>query len=211
MLDLGDASHVDLVKASLRVPEWDFTAVRAAETLARRGDYSGAAALGAVYDRALGGTEASPGAELVALLSGSGSEWANDREARLARLVRLRVQIAEALGRMNRADAVPLLEKMLGDPAASVRVAAAHALASMTDKAAAAGLAKAYEADYGKSGSGSRNPVLHAEIVRAAGVRFSGAPSTRTLLAGASKSAYPSVKFLALALNKPPAEQKGKK
>lgn len=210
MLELGDKSHIDLVKASMSVPEWDFTAVRAAEALARNGDYSGIGALGPVYDRALAGTESSAGAELLALVSGSGSEYSMDREAKLARLTRLRVQIADVLGEMNRADAVPLLEKMLADPAASVRVAAAHSLTSMTDKAAARGLAKAYDVDYGKSGSGSRNPVMQAAIVRAAGVRFPGDPATKTLLASAAKSSYPSVKFMALTLDKPAAKPASK-
>lgn len=195
MLELGDTTHIDLVRESLNVPEWDFTAVRAAMALEKNGDDSGLPALDAVYERAKAGKEASPGRELLAYLSGEGAAWEADRKAQHARSISLRRQIASALASLDRDDGVPLLEKMLDDPEAGVRVSAAYALTRMTCDGTAEALAKAVEVDYGQAGDSSRNPIIHARVTRHAGA-FSGDAAGR-VIASAAKSPYVSVRFLA--------------
>ncbi len=200
MLELGDTTHVDLVKSSMSVPEWDFTAVRAATALAKNDDYAGVAALDAVYDRAVAGEEASPGLELIAYLAGEGASWEANEDARRRRSISLRRQIASALGAMDRDDCVPLLEKMLSDDEESVRVGAAYALTLMACKSAAPAHASAIAVDYGSIGERPRNPVVHARITRHAGAAFPD--ESHGVISVAEGSPYASVRFLAAALKK---------
>lgn len=202
MLELGDSAQIDRVRRALSIPEWDFTAVRAAEALAGTGDFSGIVALGVVYDRALAGKEESPGREFLAYLAGEGAQWESSRDARERRAIRLRSQIAAALASLDRPESVPLLEKMLADPDASVRVAAAYGLMRMRAKGTAAALAKAIQADYGTAGKASRNPVLQARITRYARATFAGEKPTASVIESASKSPYVSVRFMAATMKK---------
>jgi hypothetical protein len=202
MLELGDTSHVDLVKQSLTVPEWDFTAVRAATALAKNGDFSGVAAMDSVYERAVALKESSPGAGLIAYLAGEGASWEANEDARLRRSISIRRQIASAFATMNRDDCVPLITKMLGDEEESVRVNAAYALMRMSCKAAAAANAAAIGVDFGNIGRRSRNPIVHAGIVRHAGAAFAADASTASVIKSAAGSPYASVRFLGASLKK---------
>jgi HEAT repeat protein len=112
----------------------------------------------------------------------------------------MRSAVAEALGRIDHAEAVPLLLTLLDDRADTVRTSAALALARMKDRAALDGLAKALTVDYGKQDGRSRNPVVHARVVRAA-ARFAD-PRAGAVLAEGARSQVPSVRFLALAARK---------
>jgi HEAT repeat protein len=202
MLEMGDTTHVDLVKKSMTVPEWDFTAVRAATALAKNGDFSGISALDPVYARAAAGEEPNPAAEFLSYLSGQGASWEANEEAKRRRSINLRRQIASALGSMNRDDCVPLLEKILSDDEPYVRVGAAYAVTRMTSPAAAGAHAAAVGIDYGSVGEKSRNPLMHARIVRHAGAAFPDDAATKDVVKAASGSPYASVRFLAASLSK---------
>ena len=195
MLELGDGSHIDLVRESLTVPEWDFTSVRAALALAKHGDFSGVAALAEVYDRARSGDEASPGRELLAYLSGEGASWEANKKAQHARSIALRRQIASALADLDLSDGVPLLVRMLDDDEDSVRIGTAYALTRMKCDGTSGGLEKAMGVDYGDAGKSSRNPIIHARLVRHA-----GALDASSAIGKGLESPYVAVKFLASTL-----------
>jgi hypothetical protein len=93
-----------------------------------------------------------------------------------------------------------LLRMLLRDENVFVRSTAAVALTRMTIPAALDGLADAAAADYGTADGRSRNPGIHAHVVRLAAVRFAADPRTAGMLATAAASPHPSVRFLALVL-----------
>lgn len=187
LLELGDPSSIDLVRKALGKDDWAFTRLRAAEALARSGDTSGIPVLkvmtqskgglkGAIRDQILGKRQVDPEG--------------------------LRAAIADSLARIDHADAVPILAGLLDDRSDSVRLSAAYALARLKDPAALDGIAKALGVDYGKQDGRSRNPEVHAQLIRAAAARFPVDPRTRKLLADGSQSAYASVQFLSLVATK---------
>jgi HEAT repeat protein len=182
LLQLGDESHADVVRAALANKDWLQTRLEAAVALASRKDYAGIPVLRALTD--------SPG--LLKSAADLARGQYRDPEA-------VRSAVAGALGRIDHADAVPVLVSLLADRSADVRLAAAQALAGMRDPAALDGLAKALDADYGKEEGRSRNPEMHAHLLRAAAARFPGEPRTVALLQKGSQSPAASVKFLALA------------
>ena len=179
LLELRDSEHLDLVEAALGSMEWDFTVVRAAQALAKRGDHSGIAALAKLDEAALS------------------RRPKNKDDA--ARLVRLRQDIASALGDMDRPQAAELLARMLDDPEPAVRAGAAYALARMGDASALPGLRKAMGVDYGRSAKQARTPVVQAHVMRSTARRFDGA-KLKPLVDAALKSPEASVRFLALSL-----------
>ncbi len=199
MLELGDTSSIDLARAALEKPEWEFTTVRIATALARHGDESGIAALDRLYDRAAQGIEPETGKAVLAILAGEGAEYSASQEAKDARLLRLRRQIADALAQIDRPASVPVLTKMLGDKEASVRSSAAYGLARMDDSAAVGALAEAIAGDYDDA-ERSRNPVVHAHLARRAGERLASEPDAAAVVEAARKSPFASVKFLGLCL-----------
>jgi HEAT repeat protein len=199
LLELGDATHIDLVRQALGNPEWEFTAVRVATALAKNGDYSGVPALASLYDRAAQGLEPETARGVVAFLGGAGDLYMADRGERKDRLVRLRRQIADAMATIDRPESTPVLETILDAPEDAVRSSAAYALARMSDPSAAGGLAKAIGFDYGKTGNASRNPAVHAHLVRRAAAAHGGSAGAKAVFATAKGSPFTSVQFLALA------------
>jgi HEAT repeat protein len=198
LLELGDDTYIDLVRQALGKPEWEFTTVRIATALAEHGDYSGIPALKTLYGRAAQGIEPETGKAALAFLAGEGGEFLSDRDAREARLMRLRRQIADALASIDHAGSGPVLAEMLDDPEPSVRTATARALARMTDPSALPGLAKAMTVEYGNIGESSRNPTVRAHVARQAANNFAGESGTADVLGAAVASEYTSVKFLGL-------------
>ncbi len=179
LMQLGDTSHLVLLKARLNYITWDFTALRIAEVFAKNGDFSGIPVMAQLMKKRAG------------VLAGK-------REVN--RLARLRIQIADSLAGMNHEHSVPLLIQLLYDPDIYVRSSAVMALCKMPDAKCLDGLVKAINVDYGKTRKGySRNPGIHAHIARAAAKRFAKDPRTKTILSTASKSNFTSVRFLALA------------
>lgn len=198
LLELDDTSHIDLARRALGNPEWEFTAVRVATALARHDDYSGIGVLERLYQKAAQGLEPEAGRAALAFLGGEGGLYLADRGERKARLIRLRRQIADTLATIDRPESAEVLATILDDEEDSVRSAAAYALARMSTPSAVTGLAKAIGKDYGTIGASSRNPVVHAHIVRRAASQHSGSQETREVIAAAKASTFTSVQFLAL-------------
>jgi len=202
LLELGDTTHVGLVRAALGNPAWEFTLVRVATALAKHEDFSGVAALDKLYRKAAQGLEPEPVKAVVAFLGGEGDLYLADRGERKQRLLRLRRQIADALATIDRPECTPILVAILDDGDASVQSAAAYALARMRDPSAADGLAKAIRIDYGSVNGSSRNRVIHAHLVRSAAAHQSRTKGARAVVAHAKTSSFPSVQFLALSVAK---------
>ena len=186
LLELGDTTGMDDARKALTVQEWANTRMRATEALAKHGDLSGVAVLKTMVQN--------PGTlkKFLDLIGGK----AGDRDALCA-------SIAGSLGRINHPDSVPVLTSLIGDGSDQVRLAAAYAVADMTDPSALDAYAPALAADYGKDEGRTRTPDVAAHLLRTASVRFPGDPRTRTLLTQASKSEMPTVRFLALVASRP--------
>jgi HEAT repeat protein len=182
LLQLGDASAIGAVRAALAKKDWPETRIRAAVALASQKDYSGIPVLKQMTE--------SEGLLKTAFKLALGN--AVDVES-------MRVAVASGLGRIDHADAVPVLISLLADKSERVRLSAAYALSGMTSDAALDGLARAMETDYGKEGSRSRNPQVRAHLLRSATARFPADPRTRALLEKGGASDAVSVRFLALA------------
>jgi tetratricopeptide (TPR) repeat protein len=198
LLELGDASQIELARRALGNPAWEFTTVRVSTALAKHGDYSGIPALADLYEKAARGVEPETGKAVVAFLGGTGDLYLADRGERTNRLLRLRRQIAAALATIDQPESTPVLEAILDASEDSVRSSAAYALARMRDPSASRGLAKAIGLDYGTIGDSSRNPVVHAHLVRSAAALHGGSEANDTILDRAKQSSFASVQFLAL-------------
>lgn len=194
LLELRDRSKIDLVRKSLENPEWDYTAVRMVEALAKNGDASGLPVLGALISRRP--PKKTAGLQLLSALAGQ-PDTTKDENRRLADL---RIQIARALARINRPDGVPLLRSLLKDENVYVRSTAAVALTEMTVPDALDGLVEATGGDYGTIAGRSRNPEVWAHVLRLAAMRFPADPRTGLMLGACAGSPCPSVRFLAIAL-----------
>lgn len=194
MLELGDTSKIGLVKKSLETPEWDYTAVRIAEALAKHGDLAGLPVLEQLITRRP--PVRSAGVQLLSALAGQQDTSKDERR----RLADLRIQIGNALARIDKPEAVPLLRTLLRDENIHVRSTAALALTRMTIADALDGLADAAVANYGAANGRSRTPETQAHVIRLAAMRFPADPRTAAILQAATSSPSPSVQFLALVL-----------
>ncbi len=186
LVALGDDAGLEVAKATLARKEWPPTRMEAAVVLARRGDPAGIEVL-----TEMAKPEQGIGAKLKLLGGGNGS----DPEA-------LRMDVADALGRVDRAESVPVLVGLLADKSAPVRSSAAEALSRVTDPAALDGIARALDVDYGSLDGRSVNPEQHALLVRAAALRFPKEARLGDVLRKAAGSEIATVKFLALAETK---------
>jgi HEAT repeat protein len=194
LLEMGDAAHIDTVRAALGHEGWDLTVVNAAHALAKHGDYSGVPVLAGLAQKQP--EKASGGLQALRMLSGKGG---GDGKAKARRIIRLRRQIASALGRIDHADGVPILVKLLTDQNPNVRSSAAYGLADMSDAAALDGVRAALGTDYGVTKKNkSRNPVIWAYLLRSSLGKFSKEKGMTELLSDASKSESPEVQFMAL-------------
>jgi HEAT repeat protein len=188
LLDLGDASSIDLVKAALANPDWPRTRVLAAISLDAHGDASGIPVLAAMCK------DVSLGKKAVQLAAGS---YKDPESARVA--------VADALGRIDHPEGVPILVELLSDRSEPVRLTAAFGLARMKDPAALVGLTRVLAADFGAFEGRSRNPEVHGHALRSAALSFPGDARATALLETGSKSANASVKFLSLLALRPAA------
>jgi HEAT repeat protein len=185
LLELGDSSAIEVVRKALMREQWPFTRIDAAVALAHAGDRSGLPVLKSLTE-VKGGWKSAAGEVLF-------GRRKPDPET-------MRSAVAEALGRVDHAEAVPVLLALLDDKTETVRTSAALALAGMKDPAALEGLAKALSVDYGKQDGRPRNPAVHARVVRAA-ARFTD-PRVGSVLTEGAQSPVPSVRFLALVAKK---------
>lgn len=182
LLEMGDASSIDVVKAALTNKDWLHTRMEAAVALAGQGDTSGLPVLQSLTE--------GQGLLKSAVDLAFGSY--KDPEA-------MRTAVADALARTNRPEAVPILTRLLSDKSDRVRLAAAYALLRMTDPSTLDGLSAALSGDYGKENGGSRNPQVHAALLRAATLRLPQDARTADMLKRGADSPFVSVRFLALA------------
>lgn len=196
MLELGDKSKIELVRGALDNPEWDYTAVRITEALARHGDYSGLPVLQQLIEKRP--PKKSAGMAVLGALAGQKDNTKEEKR----RLENLRIQIANALARINRPDCVPLLTMLLSDEDSYVRSAAALALTELTIPQALDGLNAAMDVDYGTVNKRSRNPDVYAHVARLAAMRFPNDPRTAEIVGKAAAKPYPAVQFLAAVLQR---------
>lgn len=115
------------------------------------------------------------------------------------RTVRLRWQIADSLGAVDDPAAVPVLARLLEDESEAARLSAAASLLEQTDPAAAAAKGRALGLDFGDEAGESRNPEIHATVLRNLLRRHGEHPATREAVRVGSRSRIPSVRFIALA------------
>lgn len=183
LLALGDESGLALVKDALTKKDWPRTQMEAAVVLGRRGDLSGLPVLKQLTEK----TSVGGALKLLA----TGGRRLDPEQARM--------EVAEALARIDHAETVPVLVGLLDDKSAAVRSSAAEGLARMTDASALDGLARALDVDYGTLDGRSVNPEQQALIVRSAALHFPGDGRLAAILAKAGESRAPSVRFLAAA------------
>ena len=109
----------------------------------------------------------------------------------------LRISIARSLADLDRKEGVTLLRMLLKDEDEYVRSAAALALTESSHAEAIDGLVEAIEVNYdGKDTKVTRNPNVHAHIVRFAGIRASGDERLGKVKATAGTSKHPDVQFI---------------
>jgi HEAT repeat protein len=186
LLELGDTAGRAIVEAALTRKDWPGTRLEAAVALGRSGDLSGLPVLQDMI------AKPSFGKSLKLLATGGN---AADPDA-------VRMEVADALARIDRPEVVPVLFTLLEDRSAAVRSSAAEALVDMHDPAALDGLLRAIEVDYGTLDGRSVNPEQHAALVRGGARRFAQDPRLSVLLKKAADSKLSSVKFLAAAESK---------
>ena len=185
LLEMGDTSSIDVVRAALANKDWLHTRMEAAVALAGQGDTSGLPVLQSLT--------LSHGLLKSALDLSFGTY--RDPEA-------MRCAVAEALGRTDREEAVPMLASLLSDKSDRVRLAAAYALIRMSAPASIDGLVAALAVDYGSQDGRARNPQVHAQLLRAAARRLPKDVRTAAMLEKGTGSPFASVRFLALAAAK---------
>jgi len=86
-----------------------------------------------------------------------------------------------------------------------VRLSAARALLGQSSPDAATQLARALDLDYGEEDGVSRNPEVHAALLRALVTEFAGHPVTLATLADERRLKEPSVALMVLAARSTPA------
>ena len=114
-----------------------------------------------------------------------------------------RWQLADALGEVDDPRSLDLLAQLLDDEEASVRLSAASALLEKDDPQVTQLLLEALNRDYGAESGVSRNPEIHAALLRRLLRAFPDHPATQQALTDAASSEAPSVRMLALTALQP--------
>jgi hypothetical protein len=120
-----------------------------------------------------------------------------------------RWQLADALGEFDDPECLPILEALLGDDEPSVRLSAANALLGQSSPNTVDLLVQAVKLDYGEEQGQSRNPEIHAAILRYLIKEYPAESRTAEALRFAAGSSHPSVRFFALAAASPAADPEG--
>jgi len=117
-------------------------------------------------------------------------------DERTRRTAQYRWRLADALATSNQAEALPLILALLEFDDESVRISAARALIGRSDEGAPAALAEALGFDYGEEDGVSRNPEIHAALLRDLVTRFPNDPKTLEALNDENNLSSPSVAFM---------------
>ena len=194
LLELGDAGPIETVRQALKHEDWDFTAVNAANALAKHKDYSGIPVLATLIEKKP--EQKSGGNQMLDMFASSSG---SDKKAEERRIVSLRRHVAISLGRIDHPDGVPILTGLLEDRYFNVRSSAAYAMADMTNPAVLSGIDKALQADYGVDRQKeSRNPEIWTHLFRSFLAKFSKKDGSVAMVQTALKSSSPCVVFMAV-------------
>ena len=193
LLELGDADRLPQVRAALAKTDW---------TLDRPGIRTFWSRISPILNLAVGVlTSAIDVQGAVQVVGGMIAaertrflEKATDRELLS---VQLRWQAADALALSSDPAAVDELIALLEDPELSVRMSAARALATHSDKRSLDGIIKAFALDFGAENGVSRAPEIRAALLRSALLQFPDDPRTRMLCNTALTDTDSGVRFIA--------------
>ena len=207
LLELGDPSQLPAVEAALAKDDWRLDP-RGFRSIWRAISPFLQAAAGILLTGGLGAMTAvqqiQKAVQLVGnFAAGERSRFLAKSDARQGATAQLRWQAAEAFAAAQPPNALPLLEKLLDDPAAPVRMSAALALAEISDPKALDGLARAFVLDFGTENGISRSPEVRAALLRAAWLRDARAPATREMARLASTDPDGALRFIGIAILRP--------
>ena len=196
LYELGDRSRLDELEALIDKTDWDF----------------GRGTVGAWYKRLKpllweGATMAmGMPADTQKLVRMVAAFAFAERDRHLARAgerarrtAQYRWQLADALAGVDAPETLPLLARLLSSEDTSVRLSAARALVGQSNPGAAELLAHAVNLDYGEEDGASRNPEIHAALLRTLVTRFPDHPSTEAALAEPRRFMELSVALITLA------------
>ncbi len=123
---------------------------------------------------------------------------AGRKSERELRTDQFRWQLADALAEVDDPSSLKILSTLLDDEEASVRLSAVSALLEQSDPQTPELLLDALGKDYGSENEISRNPEIHAAILRRLVRTFRDHPATPQALNQGVGSAAPSVRMLAM-------------
>ncbi len=120
------------------------------------------------------------------------------RQETEAKTAQFRWQLADALAEHDDEASLPILAEMLGVDDPSVRLSAARALISQTSPGAADLLEYALQLDYGTEEGQSRNPEIHAGLLRTLLRAFPEHATTRQVIENPQQFESPAVRLMSL-------------
>lgn len=196
LYELGDHSQLDVLAALTDETDWNF----------------GRGTAGAWYKRLKPllweGTKMAAGLpsdtqRIARLVAGFALAERNRHltraDERTRRTAQYRWQLADALADSDQPEALPVIRQLLEFDDASVRISAARALFGRTEPGAVDLLAYAMELDYGQEDGVSRDPEIHAALLRDLVTRFPDNPVTQAALNDRKNLSDPSVAFMVFA------------
>jgi HEAT repeat protein len=137
--------------------------------------------------------------------AGERSRFLAGTDVRQGATAQLRWQAAEAFAAAQPRNALSLLERLLEDNAAPVRMSAALALAQLSEPKALDSLVRAFALDFGTENGVSRSPEVRAALLRAAWLRDAKASATREMARLATADPDGAVRFIGWAMLRPAA------
>jgi HEAT repeat protein len=204
LLELGDRTKLDRVEAALARTDWQLDP-RGFRSIWRAISPFLQVAIGTVLTGGLGLASPTTLQQVKKATQLIGNFVAGERGRSLAKKSKLEAAIAQL--RWQSADAIAasspdrggaILQRLLADEDAAVRLSAALALAQLDQPDAIAGLVAAFPLDFGAEGGVERTGAVRAALLRAALLRFPEDPRTGALLAAARQDPDAAVRFIAL-------------
>ncbi len=207
LLELGDLSRLPDVEAALARDDWRLDP-RGFRSIWRAISPFVQAAAGILLSGGLGAMTAVQQIQKAVQLVGNFAAGERGRflarsDAQQGATAQLRWQAAEAFAAAQPRNALPLLERLLEDDAAPVRMSAALALAQLSEPKALDSLVRAFALDFGTENGVSRSPEVRAALLRAAWLRDARAPATREMARLASTDPDGALRFIGIAILRP--------